>query len=184
MIIISTRWLFLKGTGLTFEQSKVPERTAAVPLPCGCCAGSHWPCWSHCLCPPHQTSVRRSVVSEENLTTNIHHWERRGGTLGCRGGRHHWDWRVFSPAVSPSQPSAHSPRPLHFQVGTFSVERRPLDTVQPMGASCGRWATNRRPWPSWTLQSQWVLSPGQPTTAGGFDARGDFSSQSTSHDPY
>ena len=148
--------MFLERDELTFEQSKVPERTAAMPLLCGCSVGSHCLCWSHCPCSPHQTSVRRSVVSEENLTTNIHH--RRGEEARwAAGAAVTTETEEFSRQLwpsQPSQPSQHSPRPLHFQVGTFSVERRPLDTVQPMGASCGRWATNRRPWPSWTLQSQ------------------------------
>ena len=89
IIIFTDEFLKIYITGLTFEQSKVPERTAAMPPPCGCCVGSHCLGWSDSQWSPQQTSVRRSVVSEENLTTNIHHWQRRGGTLGCRAGRHH-----------------------------------------------------------------------------------------------
>ena len=154
-----------------------------MPLPCGCCVGSHCLCWSDSQCSPQQTSVRRSVVSEENLTTNIHHWERRGGTLGCRGGRHHWDWRVFSPAVALTALTPLTPAPSLSSWHIFSGEAATW-YGQPIGGRWARWGTNGRPWPPWTLQSQWVLSPGQPTTARGLDARGDLSSQSTSHDPY
>ena len=105
----------VRASWLTFEQSKVPERTAVVQLLSPCPAGSHCWCWSHSAFSPPETSVRRSVVGEEYLTTNIHH-----SSAG------------LSPLVLKSSlascSSQHSPRPLHFQVGTFSLERRPLDT--------------------------------------------------------
>ena len=127
----------VRSSWLTFEQSKVPERTAVVQLLSPCPAGSHCWCWSHSAFSPPETSVRRSVVGEEYLTTNIHH-----SSAG------------LSPLVLKSSlascSSQHSPRPLHFQVGTFSVERRPLDTAHQSelaAGSRGRWGTNGRPWP-------------------------------------
>ena len=164
----------VRASWLTFEQSKVPERTAVVQLLSPCPAGSHCWCWSHSAFSPPETSVRRSVVGEEYLTTNIHH-----SSAG------------LSPLVLKSSlascSSQHSPRPLHFQVGTFSVERRPLDTLHQSEPSPRTWPgspANGRAGPRGRLQSQWVLSPCQPTTARGLDARRDLSSQCTSHDPY
>ena len=130
---------------LTFARSKVPERTAGVLLLSPCrVVGSHGWCWSHSAFSPLQTSVRRSVVSEEYLTTNIHHAGPRLDPL------------VLKSSLA-SCSSAHSPRPLHFQVGTFSLERRPLDTLHQSGARTRTWASrpaNGRPGPRGTLQSQ------------------------------
>ena len=102
---------------------------------------SHCWCWSHSGFSPPETSVRRSVVSEECLTSNHEYSSPREearceccAVLGSVG---------LSPLVLKSSlascPSQHSPRPLHFQVGTFSVERRPLDTANQWAPPAGAW---------------------------------------------
>ena len=153
-----------------------------MPLLCGCRVGSHCLCWSDSLWSPQQTSVRRSVVSEENLTTNIHH-SLAEETESCRGGRHHWDWRVFSPAVALTALTPLTPAPSLSSWHIFSGEAATWYS-QPMGTTSRSLGTNGRRGALWALQSQWVLSPGQPTRGRPLDAREDLSSQCTSHDPY
>ena len=158
-----------------------------MPLPCGCCVlVSHCLGWSDSQWSPQQTSVRRSVVSEENLTTNIHHWQRRGGTLGCRGGRHHWDWRVFSPAVALTALTPLTPAPSLSSWHIFSGEAATWygPPIRACSREQGQVTDQWEAVAAWTLQSQSVLSPGQPTAAGELEAREDLSSQCTSHDPY
>ena len=119
-------------TSLTFARSRVPARTGGAwrspPGRRSPARPAH--CWRPRLrrsggCwPPHPTSAG------SRPGPGAQHWDT--GTRGSQVPDHHWGWAgdgdgglLSSVALSwPGWAGRHSPRPLHSQVATFSVERR------------------------------------------------------------